>query len=371
MAGGLIMIIGIAAAIMIHEAGHLVAAKALGTKASEYFVGFGPKLWSFRRGETEYGIKALPLGGYVKIVGMNPYEEVPAHEEERTYRGKSFWKKSVVVLAGIASHFVVAYLIFFGIFTVVGVHEPVLEIRQVITELDDGRSTPAAQAGLEPGDRFVAVEGRVVKSWDELTDRIAARPGEEVQVIVDREGELIGTTVTLAAVPGEEGQTIGFLGVSPEIEVVRTGPISAAGRAGGALAEVTVLSVRGLGNFFHPASLREYAEALLGGAEPAPEARPISPVGLVRVGAQAQQFGFEWVLSLVAAFNVFIGLFNLVPIYPFDGGHFTVALYEKLTGRQADIRKLMPVAAAAIALIGFLFITALYLDIVSPLESFG
>lgn len=372
MIGGLIMVVGIVTVIMIHEGGHLVAAKAFGMKATEYFLGFGPRLWSFRRGETEYGVKAIPLGGYVRIVGMNPYEEVHPADEARTYRGNPFWKKSVVVLAGIASHFVVAYLILFFVFAVLGVHDgpPTPVIRSVIPETEAGAPTPASQAGLQPGDRVVALDGRAVDSWEELTEAISARPGEQVMVVVERDGTLLEERVRLAELR-DGSERVGFLGVRPVFEVTRMAPVPAAVESARAIGRITVLSASGLGSIFQPETLRQYLSALTTGAEVSPERRPVSPVGLVRVSAQMQEFGLESVLGLLAAFNVFVGLFNLVPLYPFDGGHFAVAAYEKITGREPDVRKLMPVAAAVIILIGFLFVTALYLDIFSPLQPLG
>ena len=120
MLGGFITVFGIIAIVMIHETGHFVAAKKFGMKATEYFFGFGPRLWSTQRGETEYGIKAIPAGGYVRIIGMSPLEEVAPEEEHRTYRGKPFWQKSIVVMAGVASHFVIAFILLWTADVVVG-----------------------------------------------------------------------------------------------------------------------------------------------------------------------------------------------------------------------------------------------------------
>jgi len=125
MIGGLIAVLAIALFVMAHEAGHFLAAKAVGMKATEFFLGFGPKLWSFKRGETEYGIKAIPAGGYVRIIGMNPFEEVAPEDVGRTYREKPFWKKSVVVLAGVGMNFLMAFVMFFGAVVAAGIPEPI------------------------------------------------------------------------------------------------------------------------------------------------------------------------------------------------------------------------------------------------------
>ncbi|MDP8958754.1 MAG: site-2 protease family protein [Actinomycetota bacterium] len=375
MVGGLMMAIGIVAMVMIHEGGHFLAAKAVGMKVTEFFFGFGPRLWSIRRGETEYGAKALPLGGYVKIVGMNPYEEVPPQDEGRTYREKPFWAKSLVVLAGIASHFVVAYLLLFLVLAVVGVHDPrrpLPVVFEVAGQLEDGTTSPAGRVGLQQGDRIVGLAGEPVGSWEELALLIREHPEQRVELVVERDGELVESSVTLAARQDEEsGETIGFLGIVPELAVTRVGPIEAAGRAATSVAEITRLSVVGLGQLVRPETLSQYVSAVLEGSEVPPEIRPTSPVGLVRYGAQAERLGLEVLFGLLAAVNVFVGVFNFVPLYPLDGGHFAVALYEKVSGREADVRKLTPVAAAVIAFFIFLGIVAIYFDIVGPLPGLG
>ena len=154
------MIVGVVLMVIIHEAGHFFAAKAFGMKATEAFFGFGPKLWSVRRGETEYGVKAIPLGGYVRIIGMNPFEEVEPDEEHRTYRQKPFWQKSVVVLAGVAMNFFLAFTIFFVLILVQDIPEPTTGISTIVEELPDGTATPAAESELEPGDVIVALSTR-------------------------------------------------------------------------------------------------------------------------------------------------------------------------------------------------------------------
>src|SRR3972149_10275965 len=137
--------------VMIHEGAHFLAAKATGMKVTEFFFGFGPRLWSTRRGETEYGVKAFPLGGYVRIVGMNPYEEVAPEDFGRTYREQPFRAKAIVVLAGVASHFVVAFLLFFVVASVLGVQGSPTTVESAQAPLDDGAPTPAASAGGLPG----------------------------------------------------------------------------------------------------------------------------------------------------------------------------------------------------------------------------
>jgi len=383
--GAVIVLVGIALMIVIHEGAHFVAAKGFGMKATEAFFGFGPTLWSMRRGETEYGIKAVPLGGYVKIIGMNPFEEVDPNEEGRTYRTAPFWKKAVVVLAGIISHLVVASLLFFVVTLVFGVAvrgpdgRPVATttIAAVSTTLPDGSPAPAAIAGVRPGDRIVSVAGVPVESWDTFTAAIAARPGAPVVIVVERDGEQIEMKATLASIErpvvrngkvvvDDSGvpltETVGFFGVSPEVVTRRPAVIEAVGIAGRDLWVATGQSAVGLWQLV--ANFGKVLGATFGGNdEILKTVRPISPIGLARIAGPVQS-----ALTLLALVNVFVAVLNVVPLYPLDGGHFAVALYEKVSGRTPDVRKLVPVAVVVFGFIIVLGLIGFYLDIFKPLQ---
>lgn len=367
MTGGLIVLFGIIVMVTVHEAGHFVAAKALGIKATEFFFGFGPRLWSTRRGETEYGIKAIPLGGYVRIVGMNPYEEVDPADVGRTYRGKPFWQKSVVVLAGVASHFVVAFLLFFAVSSIVGISVATTTVGEVQAILEDGTSTPAALAGVAAGDKVLSIDGVETAEWVDLVEEISARPGDTVELVVDRNGAVITLTVTLASVPDDEEGERGYLGVTSQRRTERVNPISGIGRAGSQLGEATVGSVSGLWRMVSGFGDLVVA-AVSGDTERISETRPASPIGLIRIGAETEDLGISFTLQLVALVNVFVGIFNVIPMYPLDGGHFAVALYEKIRGREADVRKLAPIAAVVVLFMVLLGVLAIYLDIADPLS---
>jgi membrane-associated protease RseP (regulator of RpoE activity) len=364
LTGGLIVLFAFIAMITIHEAGHFVAAKAFRMKATEFFFGFGPKLWSTQRGETEYGVKAIPLGGYVRIIGMNPYEEVDPADVGRTYREKPFWQKSIVVLAGVGSHFVVAFILFFVVASIIGTGVATTTVDAVQERLDDGSATPAVVAGLAPGDEIVAFDGVVLDSWGDLVERIARRPGETVDLLVVRDGVERVVTVTLATI-GEGDDRRGFLGVQPERLMHREGPIGGIRYAGSSIGEATVLSVDGLWRVVSGFGNLVVA-TISGDGDRIDENRPASPIGLIRIGAETSGFGIGFTLELVALVNVFVGVFNVIPMYPLDGGHFSVALYEKIRGRPADVRKLMPIAAAVVAFMILLGLLAVYLDITSP-----
>jgi membrane-associated protease RseP (regulator of RpoE activity) len=371
--------------IVIHEGAHFVAAKAFNMKATEAFFGFGPKLWSTRRGETEYGIKAIPLGGYVRIIGMNPFEVVDVGDEERTYRVAPFWQKAIVVLAGIASHFVVALLIFFVLSLVYGTVVlddngdpiPTTTVAAVSKTLEDGSPTPAATSGIQEGDVIVGVDGIAVSTWDEFVDVARARPGETVQFTILRDGNELEITTTLVAeerpvvvdgevVEDENGdpvtEAVGFFGVSPEVERENPGVFGSMVAAGRDLLLSLRQSVIGLWELV--ANFGSVLTAAFGdNDEILDTVRPISPIGLAQIAG-----ALESNLLLLGLVNVFVGVVNFVPLYPLDGGHFVVALYEKVTGRVPDVRKLLPVAAAVFIFLVTLGLLGIYLDIFKPLQ---
>ena len=372
MLGGIFMLVAVVASVMIHESGHYFMARATGMKATEFFFGFGPKLWSTTRGETEYGIKAFPLGGYVRIAGMNPLEEVDPADVGRTYREKKFWQKSVVILAGVVLHFIIAYVVILGALIGFGIDNPdapLAEIAVVQPSLEDGTATPAALAGLKPGDTVVAIDGIPVGGWEEIRTALADLPDADVTITVDRDGErLTLSTVLSSVVDHATGTEVGYLGVSPAYERESVGFFQAMGLAGRAFVNITGRTFDALGNLVKPSSLAQLGGAFFGNTDVPNEIRPVSPIGIVRLGAESD---FELMVGLIAMVNIVLGIFNGLPLYPLDGGHFAVAVYERITHREADVRKLAPIAAAVMALVLFLFSVALLLDIVNPISLNG
>ncbi len=367
MLGGTMVIVGFIAILMIHEGGHLVAAKAFGMKATKYFLGFGPTLWSFQRGETEYGIKAIPAGGYVRIIGMNPLEEVPPEDEDRTYRAKPFWQKAVVVMAGIATHFVLAFILLWVANVVIGQNQPRLEIARVVPETDDGSPTAAVLAGIEAGDRMVAVDGVSVATWNELTSILRDRPNQRITLDVQRDGERLQLGATLTSrIDSDTGEELGFLGVSPKVGKSRDNPILGIGRAAGDVVLFTRLSAQGIWAFI--TNFGNFIGAVFGDDEVLDEVRPVSVIGITQFGAASQRAGLNFTLELIAYISIFVGLGNAIPLYPFDGGHFAVALYEKVTGRQPDVRKLIPMGAVVLFFLVLVGVLGIYFDIVRPLD---
>ena len=380
-----LVVVAIIVIIMLHELGHFLTAKWAGMKVTEYFLGFGPKLWSVRKGETEYGIKAIPAGGYVKIIGMSNLEEVDPDDEPRTYRQQPYWRRLSVAVAGSTVHMILAFLILFTLLTVVGIPGD-RELPRVgtITALEAGPS-PAQQAGFRVDDRLLAYDGTPFSDWDALRTHIRSRPGQVIAFDVERGGQrltLRPTPVDLATLKGESGapvvegdQPYGFVGIGPAREIEKLSPGAAVGRTASGMWEAGTQTVRVLGNLFSPSGATSYFRQLTGretAAEPSEDTpRFLSPVGFVRVAGHAVESGWRDVLVLLFLLNIFVGIFNMIPLPPFDGGHVAIATYEKIRSRpgrpyRVDMARVMPIAYLVFMLLVTLGVTSLYLDIVRP-----
>jgi membrane-associated protease RseP (regulator of RpoE activity) len=383
--GTAVMLIGIVLMVVIHEGSHFVAAKAFGMKATEAFFGFGPRIWSMTRGETEYGVKAIPLGGYVRIIGMNPLEEIDPEDEARTYRTAVFWKKSVVVLAGIFSHFVMATLLLATVFAIwggvatdeAGHRIPTLALSVVAPTTPSGDISPATAAGFDDKDLLRTYEGVALRSWDDFVERVRSDGGETVLIGYDRDGVTVEARTTLAfadmpvivdgaIVTDENGddvtEVVGYFGAAPEIVREQLGVFGVLDAALRGVGEATVQSVQGLWQLV-TGFPKLFMSVFGGNEEVLDEVRPISPIGLARLAGP-----MESTLMMLALVNVFVGVLNFIPLYPLDGGHFSVALYEKIRGRAPDVTKLMPVAAVVIIFLITIGLMGVYLDIFKPLE---
>lgn len=370
-------IIGI---IVFHEFGHLAVAKAFKIKVTEYFIGFGPRLWSIRRGETEYGIKALPLGGYCRIVGMNSLEEVDPEDEPRTYRQHPVWQRILVALGGPATHFVVAFVLLFAMFFWTGdngnvIHSiPADNPIVAIDGLTTGQS-PAQEAGLQIGDRILAVDGRHFTKFSSMAKFLEANPGHKVTLEVERHGRLLSLTPTLTDLskvkvkgsdaPPPSKVPKGFLGIEVS-GVVHLGFGSSVLHGITGIGSIVSTNVQAI-----PHAVANTIDQLANPAaanNPKTAVRFESPIGVVRLAHQATRVGLSEVLFLLADISIFVGIFNLLPMPPLDGGHIAVALYERGRSRRnrthhADARKLAPLLYAGLLVIILLGVSTLFLDL--------
>jgi membrane-associated protease RseP (regulator of RpoE activity) len=361
----LAIVFGIIALIMLHEAGHYITAKRAGMKVTEYFLGFGPRVWSFRRGETEYGIKAIPAGGYVRIVGMNNLEEVDPEDEQRTYRQAKFRQRVTVVLAGVTVNLILAYVLFYGAIAGQGVPKLTTGIDEVVAD------TPAAVAGLRPGDRIVAVEGQQISEWEDLPATIEDRAGDPTTFTIERDGTVQDLTIT----PRERSRSdsSGFIGVSPRSAYEQFGVLGSFRETFVVMWDTTKATGEGLGRLFSPSGIERYSQNFTGdeseSGSPASEDRPVSIIGIVDIGGELVGGNVWALLGLLGAINLLVALFNLIPLLPFDGGHAAVAVYEqiasKIRGREVrvDFRKLIPVTALVLVVFLTLGLSAMFLDI--------
>jgi membrane-associated protease RseP (regulator of RpoE activity) len=353
--------------IPIHELGHMLVARRFGFKVTEYFIGFGPRLWSRRRGEIEYGLKAIPAGGYVKIAGMNPYESVAPEDLPRAYGSKPIWQRALVILAGPGSHFLVGAVLYFALFATYGnLDTNVVVVGDVAPTLDGGVS-PAKDAGLQVNDVVVRVGDMPNPTPDSLgryvTRFATGHPNEPLAYVVERDGR----TITLRIVPKlveEDGVTKGRIGftLGPESLSIPEAAVESGRWVGRAtwnsVAAIPKIFTQGVGRTFSVLFTDE-------------SRKPDDPVSLVGVSRQIGVAGDrgDWALFLgfAAYVTVFIGVVNLVPLPPLDGGHLLLLAWERLTGRKADYRKLVPVSAMVIVFLSIFAIATVILDITEPL----
>ena len=456
------IVVAIIFMIFMHEMGHYLTARWTGMKTTEFFIGFGPRLWSFRRGETEYGVKAIPAGAYVRIEGMNNLEEVPEEDEPRTYRAKSFPRKLLVVSAGSIMHFLMALVLLYAFF--VGWGDPSdprawevgsvssqsaaldlgTETGDVIVSLDGvkiddfdqfgglvrsrggetvdisylrdgesildtvvlgGRLSDAgadAFGGLLENDRILQIDGVDVSSWDDVLAQLDGKIGKTISVVVDPvdgvELQLFDDIEVNAILPANEA-VVGFFGISQKRIAQDVGAIEGIGRSVTGLGQYTKLAFEnmwelitggGLSNFVSDtvtgntesaqeqleeaanSAERESAGRLLDTDNP-DEDRILSIYGAARAGTILSGEGFENALVFLAGLNIFIGIFNMFPFPPLDGGHVVVAVYERIRsigGRRhrVDYNKLIPLTYAVfLVLVGF-GLLALFRDIIDPIN---
>ncbi len=362
-----VFVVGLLVSVFLHEVGHFSTARWTGMKATQFFMGFGPRVWSRTSGEVEYGVRALPLGAFVRIIGMNNIDEVEPEDEPRAYRSKSYPRRLLVITAGSLMHMIIAFVLFVGVYSTAGREQPtgVAAIRGLDTE-----AGPAAQAGLRLDDTLIAIDGRSVSTYDSVVAAITAhQPGDAITVTYQR-GDASPQTasITLGEHPTQNDRA--YLGVwADDWGWKRLNPVSAAGRAVADIGDTIVNSVQGVVTALNPMNSIRH----LTGDDASLETRPTTVVGVSQVGGSiGESDGLKGILLLLASVNVFVGIFNMFPLLPFDGGHAAIATYERLRSRpnkpyHADINKMVPVATAVMGLLGLLLVTGLWLDITQPL----
>lgn len=478
----LVIVAAVVVMIFFHELGHFVMARRADMKVTEFMIGFGPRIFSFRKGDVEYGLKAIPAGAYVKIIGMADVEEVPPQDEPRTYRQKGYLARMGVAVAGSTMHFLMALVLIGASFVFVGVGEPE---NWKIDNISPGSA--AERAGIELGDKVVSFDGKAVETWDEMAELARENPDQDVDIVVERDGEEVslaasitsrfyvfgtnsnefqvysdatgrpavsvdpnngaakagvadgsvivavdgvsvssGTAIAEAINSAAEGgastvvftlmdrdgatsdasvsfgsgmatnEPVGFFGVGQELVPTKYSPIAAIPESFRWFGEVTTQTIGGVWNFFQPSNLWNFVERVFTTAptqseEPETVAtnstraqesleqdsqRMMSIVGAVSLGEQIAADGWGNVLQFLALLNMAIGIFNLIPLPPFDGGHVLIGTYERVRellrrdGRRyfADYNKVMPVAMGVIMVMVAIGLMAIYLDLADPVQ---
>ncbi len=395
VAGVIAFVVALLFSVMVHEAGHFLTARRFDMKVTEFFLGFGKRIWSFTRGETEFGIKAIPAGGYCRIVGMSVNEEMEESDRGRAFYLASAPKRLIVLGAGSFLHFVLGFLILVLLLAGVGTTAISNKVGEVVPCIisnstsaadakcaPDAPPSPAKAAGLMVGDEITAINGAPIKDWSNAVKKIRNSPNQELSLTIKRGS----STLTVPITPGTrilDGKKIGIIGVSNTLENRKLSIYRAVTNSGTLTWDLTKSSVTSLislptkipalfrQTFFH--ETRD-ATGLVG------------VVGVARVSAQtasdpklASREKIATFLLIIASLNIFVGLFNLLPLLPLDGGHMAIAVIDGLRRARArrkgspappeiDVERLMPLTMAVFAILAVLSLLLLAADIFNPIN---
>jgi membrane-associated protease RseP (regulator of RpoE activity) len=426
--GVVLFLLGVMASIALHEVGHMAPAKFFGVKVTQYFVGFGKTVWSVRRGDTEYGVKAFPMGGFIRMVGMLPpanydnkgqvkgirngffgrliadaraaeHKTMVAEDESRLFYRRPWWQKVIIMSGGPMMNVVLAILLLGAVFMGFGARESTLTVDQVsdcVIPASEGNRActpadpvaPAKQAGFRSGDEIISFNGERVNDWDEFSAAVRANGDDEATVVVDREGQQVTLTTHTTVSPryadatSDEIVNVGFLGVTP-VETMERQNLGYVFSTMGAYTQHTAEALVHL-----PERMWGVAKAAVG-AEERSQTSPMSVVGASRVAGEVASddnilVSDRWasLLGLLGVVNLFVALFNFIPLLPLDGGHIAGALYEalrrgiaRLRGRPdpgyADVAQLLPIAYAAASVLILMGVILVWADIVNPIRVTG
>ena len=362
----LLFVVGLIVSVFFHELGHFVSARRSGMKVTQFYMGFGPRVWSTKRGEVEFGVRALPIGAFVRIVGMNNLDECDPADEPRAYRQQSFPKRIFVITAGSVMHMIIAAILFIGVYATAGRFG---NTKELLVFSAPASGSPAEEIGLQDGDQILAINETEITSRSELIAAIVSyKPGDVVDVKIQRDGLVFSRQAKLISNPANP--QIAFLGVSTDsYKYVQQNIFNAVGYGLADVVTTARASVAGVFVVINPANIVSNVVA----DRPDPLTRPTTVVGASQVGGEiGRSEGLKGILILLASVNVFVGVFNMLPLLPFDGGHAAIAIYERFRSRggrvyRADVGKMVPVATTVVALLVMLLFAGLYLDVTSPL----
>jgi len=372
--GILAFVVALLLSVMVHEFGHYITARRYGMWVSEFFVGFGKKIWSVQRGETEFGVKAVPAGGYCKIEGMSPSDELPVGQEGRAFYRASSAKKLVVLGAGSFLHFVIGFVLLFTLFAGIGTNQVLPVISEVVAD------SAAAAAGIEAGDEVLSINGKKVTDWYKDVEVIRQSQGSVLTLVLDRDGQEISVS-TAGRLTEIDGTTRYVLGIVNEVGLKRSGLWVSLKNSTIVTKSFLSESVKSL------AKLPEKVPALWGATVRGEERDAnglVGVVGVARVSGEAvgsdkltPMERLATFVLIVASLNIFVGIFNLLPILPLDGGHMAVAIadeirafFARLRGRPRpapiDVTVLTPVTMVVFVILASLTLLLLVADVINP-----
>ena len=372
--GILAFVVALLLSVMVHEFGHYITARKYGMWVSEFFVGFGKRIWSVQRGETEFGVKAIPAGGYCKIEGMSPNDEMPVDQEDRAFYKASSGKKLVVLGAGSFLHFVLGFVLLFTLFAGIGTNQVLPVIYEVVP------NSAAQAAGIQVGDEIVSINGKRVTEWYKDVEVIRESQGRELSLVLNRNGEEISVTAS-ARLTDLDGTKRYVLGIVNDVGLKRSGLLVSIRNSATVTKSFLVESVKSLGK------LPEKIPALWGATVRGEERDPnglVGVVGVARVSGEAVGSDKLTVMErlatfvlIVASLNIFVGVFNLLPILPLDGGHMAVAIadsirafFARLRGRPRpapiDVTVLTPITMVVFVVLATLTLLLLVADVINP-----